>query len=895
MIRPTIFLACFCCFGTLIVSGQEKEKPVYRSEAYSVYHDRVVQGGFTAVARSAEEITSDYKSPRDGCYSPDITFKFSINLRDNEMPSGRDHKVTLQPVNGHCTTTVRFGKQYVHTVKVAEGKNLKPNTLWTIRLDMREVFDAFKKQGFYTFFNGEKLFRDDFKGVYIAGNAAPLSWDFNNLHTQPGLQLTDPDHDGIFETTLVMNSQDNSKRTAASWKLSKDITSFPVYHSDYLISDALYNLAIEEMIKAVEPDSTFRTGKEWAGVWTRDISYSIILSMAYLQPQVAMYSLMRKVKNGRIIQDTGTGGAYPVSSDRMIWAAAAWEVYKATGDEDWLKQAYGIIRNSVEDDMLNIYDPETGLVRGESSFLDWREQTYPRWMQPADIFNSENLGTNAVHYQANRILAEMAQRLSDKKSTERYNHNAEKIRDGINRCLWMPEKGYYGQYLYGRNFSSLSPRAEALGEALCVLYGIADEQTGKSVIRNVPVTDYGISCIYPQIPGIPPYHNNAVWPFVQSYWALASAKAGNEKSVLESIAAVYRPAALFLTNKENFVASTGDYAGTQINSGNMLWSLSGSIALVHKVLFGIEFQPDSLVFHPFVPQALNGKRVLSGFRYRGMILDIEMEGYGNRIRSFSVDGIQSNRYIIPDSLMGRHQVEIILDGFSDDAPINKCPVAFSPEAPVLKYEHNELRWNAAENAVEYLVLKNGKAAAHTSAGAFPVEKKEYSEYQVIAVDKNKVQSFASEPVVVADTGMCNVYNPENFAGPVATRYKNYTGDGYVIISRTENLTLPVTVEIQEKGSYAVSFRYANGNGPVNTENKCAVRTLQLDGEFKGTFVFPQRGKEEWSNWGYSNAVVVLMDKGKHTLQLVFEPANENMNGEINEAAVDSLILWKTGE
>jgi len=46
------------------------------------------------------------------------------------------------------------------------------------------------------------------------------------------------------------------------------------------------------------------------------------------------------------------------------------------------------------------YDAGTGLVKGESSFLDWREQTYPKWMQPADIYESENLGTNAVHYQA---------------------------------------------------------------------------------------------------------------------------------------------------------------------------------------------------------------------------------------------------------------------------------------------------------------------------------------------------------------------------------------------------------------------------------------------------------------------------------------------------------------
>ncbi len=123
------------------------------------------------------------------------------------------------------------------------------------------------------------------------------------------------------------------------------------------------------MVRAVEPDSTFRTGKEWAGVWTRDISYSIILSMAILQPEVAKHSLMRKVKDGVIIQDTGTGGAYPVSTDRMIWAVAAWELYKVTGDRDWLKESFSIISKSLSTDHDINWDRKTGLIKGESSFL----------------------------------------------------------------------------------------------------------------------------------------------------------------------------------------------------------------------------------------------------------------------------------------------------------------------------------------------------------------------------------------------------------------------------------------------------------------------------------------------------------------------------------------------
>jgi len=81
-----------------------------------------------------------------------------------------------------------------------------------------------------------------------------------------------------------MNSKKDIKTSPDKWKLSKDLSGLPQYQSDYLISDAIYNMSLEEMLMAIEPDSTFRTGKEWAGVWTRDISYSIILSMAHMQP-----------------------------------------------------------------------------------------------------------------------------------------------------------------------------------------------------------------------------------------------------------------------------------------------------------------------------------------------------------------------------------------------------------------------------------------------------------------------------------------------------------------------------------------------------------------------------------------------------------------------------------
>ncbi|WP_439882604.1 alpha-L-rhamnosidase-related protein [Pontibacter sp. MBLB2868] len=889
-------------FSLLLLGACQTPKPtdggteataLYQSDAYAVYPDSVVQGEYVARVLSPTQLTSNYKSPANEFVSPSITFKFAINGRDNEMKSGTDHHFNCLASDGSCTTPViTFGEQYVDQTEVPGGKYLGPNTKMTVRLDMRPVLEAFKKQGFYTTKTGDKIYKEDFRGVYIAGNAAPLNWDFDNLHRNEQAKLQDPDGDGIFEITLTMNAPEDAKATATSWQMSKDVSAFPQYTSDYPLGDALYNLALEEMINAVEPDSTFRTGKEWAGVWTRDISYSIILSMAQLQPQVSKYSLMRKVKNGHIIQDTGTGGAYPVSTDRMVWAVAAWEVYKATGDKKWLQDTYQIIRNSLEADYKNAYDPESNLAQGESSFLDWREQTYPRWMQPADIYESENLGTNAVHYQANMAAAQMADLLNDKEAASVFREKADRIKEAMNKLLWQQDKGYYGQYLYGSNYKILSPRAEALGEALSVIFGVADAERSKTIVANTPVTDYGIPSIFPQIPGIPPYHNNGIWPFVQSYWSLAAAKAGNGKALTESISAIYRPAALFLTNKENFVATSGDYAGTQINSSNMLWSLSGSLGMVYKVFFGMNFEADKLVLKPFVPEAFKGTRKLTNFKYRNAVLNFEMSGFGNEIKSITLDGKPMDKQEIPGNLTGTHTINIELANNQTGGEVNHVEVYTSPETPKASFSQGKITWPKVDGATAYKVWKNGEELQRTESTSLAIDANSYGEYMVAALDKNNVQSFASEPVVVVPDKYKLVYEMEKAAPKANQPYREFSGSGFVEISKQKNRSVQVKVTVPEDGVYAVDFRYANGNGPINTENKAAIRTLKKGGEFVGTIVLPQRGVDEWSNWGFTNSVEVPLQKGSHTFTLTFEPQNENMHGEINQAMVDFMRVIK---
>ncbi|MCB0585423.1 MAG: hypothetical protein KDD06_08880 [Phaeodactylibacter sp.] len=879
------YVTVFLLLMLLIACQPEKRKPIYQSDAFTLYPDRVVQGDNEAIAISPRHLTSNYKSPASETYSRLVTFKFSINEKDNELPPGKDHWLIIG--EEHQSPVLRFGK-LPEAVPEAPDTYLPVNYEYTFRVDMSPVLEQFEEKGYYEAFDGSRVAKADFKGFYIAGGSEPLTWDFVNLEEQ-GLQLQGSEGDSIYEITLKLNPYNPEDYRDKEWKLTESLSGRPQYRSDQPIVDALFNLSLEEAILAIEPDSTLRTGAKWGGVWTRDISYSIFLAFAYHEPEVAKISLMKKVKRDRIIQDTGSGGAWPVSSDRTTWALAAWEIYKTTGDMEWLRKAFTIIRNSLEDDYKVLKSPHTGMYRGESSFLDWREQTYPKWMSNMDIYVSENLGTNVVHYQAHRILAKMAKILGE--SHEVYEKRAEEIKTGINDYLWMSDKGYYGQYLYGRQYLNLSPRFEALGEALAILFEVADEEQAQFIISKSPVVDFGVTCIYPQIPGIPPYHNNGIWPFVQSYWNLAAAKAGNEKVLNHGLAAIYRAGGLFLTNYENFVAGTGDFLGTEINSHRMLWSMAGNLAMVHRVFMGMSFEVDGLRFHPVIPSTYPGTKSLSNFHYRDAVLDITVEGFGNRIESITLDGEPLEEAFLPAGASGKHSIYIVMKNQPfEGSDINLVDNHFSLPNPQVQKDGPSLSWEAVPGAVEYLIYKDGELLEKTTTSPLVVPTEKVAEYKISALDNMGYESFTSEPLRIAPEKAIRIIEVEQFTGASGLPYTNYSGRGFVEISNEKNRSIEMLIDMEEAGDYLIDFRYSNGSGPWNTDNKCAIRDLYANGGRVGPLVFPQRGTDEWSDWGYSNSYVVKLNKGSNTLRLSFEPWDVNMNVEVNRAMVDFVRL-----
>ena len=654
------------------------------------------------------------------------------------------------------------------------------------------------------------------------------------------------------------------------WVRKNDIYMYGKFTGTSTLETALYNMAVDEMINNFEKDGTLRTGLYWGGVWTRDVSYSSLLSLAYMCPDKVKNSLEVKIdRMGRIIQDTGTGGSWPCSSDRVVWALSAWNIYLATGDIEWLQKAYPVIIKSLECDDMVVFNPQTGLYRGESSFIDWREQSYPTWAQPADIYLSECLGTNAAYYGVLKVTADMAAALGFKKDVKKYTQKAEALKKAINDKFWVEEDGYYASYWYGRQNLIRTQHSETLGESFCVLFGIADEERAAKVISSMHVGEFGPPIFSPQIVSQGNYHNNGVWPYVTSFWGKAAAKAENETALLHALACNVRTAALYATNYENYSFNTGNPYTTLMNSPNMLWGLSGFMGLFHRTFFGFEFSQDGLALNPFVPTVLAGTRKLDAFPYRGLSLDITVKGSGHEIASCLIDGKEADAFI-PADWTGKHTVEIVMKGEHKPSSINLVGYIGMPETPVVQETTGKLQWKAIDGVAKYEVLKDGQVAAETTACEWTAT--ENGEYQVRAISAKGVHSFTSEPLryyADASIQMLGV-------------------DKWLDEKLGEQVKLKVTVPVT--GWYVIDWEYANGSGEVEQRNHCANRQLYVDGKNFTTMVFPQRGLDDWKNYGWSTPVKLYLKKGSHQLALRYLEKNININIDLDKAHVKSLRL-----
>lgn len=411
--------------------------------------------------------------------------------------------------------------------------------------------------------------------------------------------------------------------------------------------DALFALAQQEMaqdrVDAIRdpafdegrpvPCDCFQTGARWPYVWTRDVSFATDLALARLDPQRTRQSLQFKLsaaRDGRtpglfVAQDTGSGGSWPISSDRVVWFLAARHLLD---DPAFAEQVWQALQGTLAQDRAMVFDPQMGLYRGETSFLDWREQTYPDWTRENVRFigDSYALSTNVLHYQALRLAEQMAAQRGDDRRAQ-YKAWADELAVRIDARFWRDDMGQYMSYIGEAAHPVPYAKVDLLGLSLGILADVLPEARARRALANYPMGPAGSPVVWPQEAQQPIYHNRAIWPFVSAYSLRAARQLDDAPRIAAEIRSLMQGAALAGSNMENYElvsqavhVDEGALSGPVVNSERQLWSVAGYLAMVTEGVFGVQddgrvqpklpaaLVPELFGTHPRITLEANGKR-----------------------------------------------------------------------------------------------------------------------------------------------------------------------------------------------------------------------------------------------------------------------------------------------
>lgn len=685
-----------------------------------------------------------------------------------------------------------------------------------------------------------------------------------------------------------------------SWKLQQDISAYPKFTAaaNPMLA-GLYQMAMEEMILDTRSDSTFCAGKLWPDTWTRDAVYSIYFAFSWINPKISLNTLRKQTLKdpAEALQDTGTGGSWPMSTDRVVWAIAAWEYYLTTGDKNWLEEAYKSLRYTAEKDIHVAFDDSIGLFKGEACSMDWRTHTYPNWFSNENIGESFSTGTNALHYFSYSFLEKAGTILNDDKTNiEKWVHYKNTIRTSLNKYCWNNEKGLYTAYLYPA-FMQYTPsdRVDIMSNGLCALLGVTSPEQADQILEHYPMYPYGGAVLYPSIPDDFAYHNKGIWAVWQTPLMFMAGKRQHMDVATHLMRSLIRQGALFLTHKENMTYDTGFDENTALNSDRQLWSVAAYASMIYRMLFGMEYTEKGIRFHPTVPSELvKGAISLENFKYRNAVLSIRVNGTGEHVKAITVNGKpESIDYLLPVTASGSYTIEILMDDQKVSEKkwtlVNPGPGKdWSPVEPVLKQSNDQLSWTTVEGQDFYI---KGPGINEKYVSPFHLEGKPAGYYSLYATNKQGFQSDLSNPILNSSFQQRIEAESTGRALQTAT---GFSGTGYVEDLSGKPANQEFELNIPEDGNYAIRLRGSNGRGPHDTY--CYIRSVELDGKDAGTFILDASGN--WNQWTYSNQLYFPhLAKGKHRVRILFNPEKKgydnNMSfakkaGYRNDAYIDCL-------
>lgn len=544
------------------------------------------------------------------------------------------------------------------------------------------------------------------------------------------------------------------------------------------------------------PCACFETGEKWHYVWTRDLSYSVDLALWRLDPARSRASLRFKLSDVRApgvpvglypMQDTGSGGSWPISTDRIVWFLGARHLLD---DPAFAREVWRALADTLAQDRQYVFDASMGLYRGETSFLDWREQTYPGWTKDnvAFIGQSFALSTNVLHYEALRMAATLAAKNGEQGAP--YAAQAEALKRAINERFWRADRGIYMSYIGGADHPVPYEAYDLLGIALAVTSGVADPARARQALAAYPSWEAGSPVIWPERRDVPIYHNRAIWPFVSAYALRAARATDDPERIAHELRSLMRGAALAGSNMENFELTTqsvhvddGALSGPVVDSPRQLWSVAGYLDMVIQGVFGLG---DDGKVAPKLPVSLVPMLFGDGQRIRLDLGDEEIV----LVRPAALDG---NLLVTGQEKRDGKRVEITLKAVhAQSAPLHRDAPLYAPAtpaAPVVSEDGQRWRVQAQGDVVLYV---NGRRHG-TLRGTAMVERSPARQcFSVTQVDAQGVESLHSPAVCKGDEARIGGAWPRAWTAP-------------------------------HDGRFQLAVEYANDHGPINTGITAAVK------------------------------------------------------------------------
>ena len=434
-----------------------------------------------------------------------------------------------------------------------------------------------------------------------------------------------------------------------------------------------YNLAVNTVNINVRR-GILAAGAEYGGEWARDISINSWFGVSLLNPKVAEASLWSVTENKDKI-----GHQY---WDRIIWVISALNHYKVTGDEAFLKKAFTCSANSMTVLEKEAWDAQYGMFTGPSVFNDGIAG------YPAPVWDSTNgsgfvldhknakvikcLSTNCVYYGAYLSLIEMGQILKvDKAQLLTFQTKADALKANILKNLYSEADNKL--YYLIDNTGAVAKYQEGLGVSFAIIFGILTNEQTQKLLKDVKVSKYGITSIYPDFarfsPDKPGRHNNIIWPMVNGFFAQAAIKANNKTSFdtefngLTKLALdqdkgnyqfweIYNP----YTGKPD-----GGWQGAHWHSCMIqTWSATAYMNMIEYGVAGLRFDNNGISFVPYLPENIHNIE-LRNIKYRQSVLNVAIKGKGSKIKLFTVNGKAQSNYKIDATAKGVNTIQIELE------------------------------------------------------------------------------------------------------------------------------------------------------------------------------------------------------------------------------------------